>query len=415
MSRITKANRAGDEEEDRARHNGGSRDELSNGAPSEVKHGDDQGAAQDSAAPSDEAQQQGDQGAEQKNAEAPAKPPLYKRPVFWIVLAVIVIVGGITALLWWLHARYRVSTDDAFIQAHYTTVSPRVSGHVIRVLVDDNQEVKKGDRLVLLDDKDFIQAVKSAQASEKIAEAQLNQANANLASAKASVAQAQADVSAAAASAKQAEADKQRYRSLQKADPRAVSQQQVDQAEANARTTAAQLEAARQKQGAAEAQVGVALAQIVSAKASVEKAQSDLDNANLQLSYTRIDAAEDGQVTNRSVEIGNYVTPGQALMAIVPRNVWVTANYKETQLKKMQVGQPVTIHVDAFGIDLPGHVQSIQAGSGAAFSLLPPENATGNYVKVVQRVPVKITFDQLPAQRLTPGMSVEPTVDVRPR
>ena len=157
--------------------------------------------------------------------------------------------------------------------------------------------------------------------------------------------------------------------------------------------------------------MNVADSQIVVARAMVDKAKSDLDNAQLQLSYTTIYAAEDGQVTNRSVEVGNYVQPGQALMAIVPTHeVYVIANYKETQLKNVRLKQRVMIHVDAYDIDLPGHVESIQAGSGAAFSLLPPENATGNYVKVVQRIPVKILFDELPPQPLAPGMSVEPKI-----
>lgn len=383
MSRVSADDRTSAGAEADGPHNGGSRD---GGAP---------GAAA---------------GADKSEQEKPRKTALFKRPAFWIVAAVI-LIGGAGGVIWWLDARYKISTDDAFVSAHNTTVSPRVSGHVVQVLVDDNQDVKKGDLLVVLDDKDFIQALKGMQASLEMAQAQLAQANANLASAKASVAQAQADVSAAQASATQAESDMDRYRSVQKSDPRAVSKQQVDQADATARTTAAQLEASKEKEGAAKAQVAVAAAQIIAAQAAIDKARSDVDNAGLQLSYTKIYAADNGQVTVRSVEVGNYVTPGQALMALVPRNVWVTGNYKETQLRTMRVGQPVKVHVDAYDIDLAAHVQSIQAGSGAAFSLLPPENATGNYVKVVQRIPVKITFDQLPQRRLAPGMSVEATVD----
>ncbi len=349
-----------------------------------------------------------------EDSEQPKKPPLYKRPLFWIIISAVVIGSIIAGVLIWLDRRYKVGTDDAFITAHSTTVSPRVSGHVEQVLVDDNQEVKKGDLLVVLDPRDLQQALRANQASLENAQAQAVQANAQLTSAKAQVAQAEADVSSAQANANQAQADLERYQNVQKIDSRAVSKQQVDQANATARTTAAQLEAANQKKGAAEAQVKVAEAQIVAAQAAIDKARADVENASLQLSYGQIHAAEDGQVTNRSVEPGNYVTPGQALMSVVPRNVWVTGNYKETQLKEVKVGQPVKIHVDAYDMDLTGRVQSIQAGSGAAFSLLPPENATGNYVKVVQRVPVKITFDQLPMQRLAPGMSVEPTIDTKP-
>ena len=351
-----------------------------------------------------------DQGGEEGENQ-PQKPPVYKRPLFWIILASVVVVGTIIGVAWWLMTRDKVGTDDAFIAAHSTSVSPRVSGHVIDVKVDDNQEVKAGDLLVVLDDRDFQQALKANQAALEQARAQLVQAQAQLASAKAQVSQAQADVASAQANANQAQSDLQRYLNVQNSDPRAVSRQQVDQAIASARTTAAQLEASRQKQGAAEAQVNVAQSQIVAAQAAIDKSQADVENARLQLSYTQIRAADDGQVTTRSVEVGNYVTPGQAMMALVPTTVYVTANYKETQLKNVRVGQPVKIHVDAYNLDLWGHVQSIQAGSGAAFSLLPPENATGNYVKVVQRVPVKITLDHPPPMRLAPGLSVEPTID----
>jgi membrane fusion protein (multidrug efflux system) len=233
------------------------------------------------------------------------------------------------------------------------------------------------------------------------------------------VAQAEADVISAQANAAQAQSDLDRYLNVQKVDPRAVSKQVVDQATATARTTAAQLDANKQKQGATEAQVKVAQAQIVAAQAAIDKARADVENARLQLSYTKILAAEDGQVTNRSVEVGNYITPGQALMSLVPfnlNNMWVNANFKETQLKKMRVGQSVKIHIDAYDIDVPGHVQSVQAGTGAAFSLLPPENATGNYVKVVQRVPVRIDFtnpNQISNHLLRPGMSVEPKIRVK--
>ncbi|HZK81644.1 MAG TPA: HlyD family secretion protein [Humisphaera sp.] len=342
------------------------------------------------------------------------KTPLYKRPIFWIVVVVGIIAVAIGGVVWWLEVRYQITTDDAFVATHNTTVSPRVAGHVEQVLVDDNQEVKKGELLLVLDDRDFVESLKSYQAALEMAQAQELQARSQVASAKASVAQAQADVISADANAAQARSDLDRYLNVQKVDPRAVSKQVVDQATATARTTAAQLDANKQKQGAAEAQVKVAEAQIVAAQAAIDKARADVENAKLQLSYAKVYAAEDGQVTSRSVEVGNYITPGQALMALVPfdlKNVWVNANFKETQLRKVRVGQSVKIHIDAYDMDIPGHVQSIQAGSGAAFSLLPPENATGNYVKVVQRIPVKITFDWLPERRLAAGMSVEPVVN----
>jgi membrane fusion protein (multidrug efflux system) len=341
----------------------------------------------------------------------PPKPPLYKRPWFWIVTAVVVIGGGAGLLIWWLHARWNVNTDDAFITTHYVTVSPRVAGHVTKVLVDDNQDVKQGQLLVQLDKSDFEEALKGAQAAYEQAIGQRQQAQAQVVAAKATVASNEADVAAAKANADQAQSDLERYQS---AGPRAVSQQTLTQAQANVRTTTANLQAAQAKLVASQAQVRLAESQVVVAEGAVHKAQADLENAKLQLSYTDIKAAEDGQVTNRNVDPGSYLTPGQALMALVPPNVWVIANFKETQLRNMRPGQPASIKIDAYGITLPGHVQSVQAGSGAAFSLLPPENATGNYVKVVQRVPVKITFDRLPEQRLAPGLSVVPTVDTRP-
>ena len=401
-----------------ARNRSVDRDSHGDGTPqrapqSETASPDKKHPPRDQSPPANEEKQ--DDKADDGQPKGPPKKPLYKRPLFWIIVGASILVVGVGVLIWWLAVRYHVTTDDAFITAHSTTVSSRVAGHVIRVYVDDNQDVKKGDVLVELDPTDFQQALAGDQASLASAKAQLTQAQAQVSSAEAQVAQAQADVSSAEASADQAQSDLDRYLNVQSTDARAVSRQQVDQARANARTTAAQLSANRKKVASAESQVNVAQAQIGAAQAAVQKAQSDVENAQLQLSYTRILAADDGQVTNRSVEVGNYVTPGQALMALVPRNVWVTANYKETQLKNLRVGQPVKIHIDAYGIDLPGQVQSIQAGSGAAFSLLPPENATGNYVKVVQRVPVKITFERLPDVKLSPGMSVEPTIDISPR
>ncbi|MDB5301482.1 MAG: secretion protein HlyD [Phycisphaerales bacterium] len=345
-------------------------------------------------------------------AGAPPKPPLYKRPVFWVISTVVVIGASVGILLWWLSARWNVSTDDAFITVHYVTVSSRVAGHVQSVLVDDNQDVKQGQLLAQLDKTDFLEAVKSAQATYEQTQGQVQQARAQVEAAKANVTSTEADVAAAQASAEQAQRDLARY---QQAGPQAVSQQVLTQAQATVRTTTANLQAAQARVGAAVAQVRLAQSQVSTAEAAVHKASADLENARLQLSYTDIIAAEEGQVTNRNVDPGSYISPGQALMALVPPNVWVVANFKETQLRQIESGQPATIHVDAYDIDLPGHVQSVQAGTGAAFSLLPPENATGNYVKVVQRVPVKITFDRLPERRLAPGMSVVPTVNTRPR
>lgn len=340
------------------------------------------------------------------------KPPLYKRPWFWAITGVIVIAIVIIGLLWYLNSRGKLSTDDAFIEAHITNVAPRVAGHVLEVLVTDNQQVKAGQVLVRLDPVDLQQALESANAQLASAKNQVIQAQKQVGVSEAQVAQAKADVTAAQANATQANEDLKRYQS---ADRRAVSQQQLDAALAAARATHANLESAQQKQTAAEAQVTLSQAQVATAGDQVKRAQVAVQQAQTQLEYTVVHADQDGRITNLNVSVGDWVQAGgQALMAIVPRDVYVIANYKETELKEIHPGQRVTIRVDAYGATLNGKVDSIQSGSGAAFSLLPPENATGNYVKIVQRVPVKIVFDQsaLNDSRylLGPGMSVVPTI-----
>jgi len=189
-----------------------------------------------------------------------------------------------------------------------------------------------------------------------------------------------------------------------------VSQQQLDTALAAARTSHANLEAAQAKQTAAQAQVNLARSQVQTSQDQLRRADVAVEQATTQLSYATISAPQDGQITNRSVAVGDWVQIGQPLMGLVPNEIYVVANFKETELKDIKPGQKVIVSVDAYHIKLKGHVQGIQAGSGAAFSLLPPENATGNYVKIVQRVPVKIVLDEQPPQRLGPGMSVVPTV-----
>jgi membrane fusion protein, multidrug efflux system len=339
----------------------------------------------------------------------PHKPPLLRRPWFWALAALIIIGGTVGGVLWWLHSRNYVSTDDAFIAAHVTSISPRVAGHVTAVHVNDNQDVKQNQLLVELDPTDYQQALESAQAQEQVARGQLESARSQVNWAQASSAQAQADITSAQANQTQAQEDLKRY---QGADRRAVSQQQIDAAVAAARSTTAALESARQKLAAAEAQIVVARTQVTTAQAQVQRAQVAVQQAQTQLGYTKVLAPQDGRITNRSVSQGDYVQTGQALMALVPTSRYVVANFKETELRDMRPQQPVEIKIDAYGKTLKGHVQSIQSGSGAAFSLLPPENATGNYVKVVQRVPVKIVFDESIPPDLGPGMSVVPTVDI---
>jgi len=226
-------------------------------------------------------------------------------------------------------------------------------------------------------------------------------------------AQEQASVTAAAADASRAQTDLQRYLAV---ESRAVARSQIDLAQDQASTTAADVAVAKNRALAADAQVKLSQADIKTAEANVDRAEALVNQAALDLSYTKVTAPQDGFVTHRSVETGNYVQPGQPALAIVPPQVWVIANFKETQLANMHPGQPVEITADAYPQHkFHGHVDSIQAGSGAHFSLLPAENATGNYVKVVQRVPVKIVFDDAmdPAHPLGPGMSIVPVVKIK--
>jgi membrane fusion protein (multidrug efflux system) len=314
------------------------------------------------------------------------KPGLFQNPMVraGIVIAVIALLTG--GILYWLHARQYEDTDDAFIDAHIVHVAPQISGLVTTVAVNDNQSVRRGQLLAVIDSAD--------------ARSRLAQIDAQRLQADTQIAQAEATEKGAAAQAGAASRDVARYNILLRTAPNAVAQQQIDQANATARNAAAQRDAAR--------------AQIAGARAQLKVLAAQRTQVDLNLGYTRIMASVDGHIAQRTVAAGNYVSPGQELMTIVPLNLWVTANFKETQLALMHVGQNVEVDVDACDHTLHGHVQSIQRGAGQAFGILPPENATGNYVKVVQRVPVKIVLDAIPKDCvLGPGMSVEPTVKVR--
>src|SRR5882724_8012463 len=305
------------------------------------------------------------------------------------------------------------STDDAFIEGHVTQVAPQVAGRIARVLVKDNQFVNAGEVLVQIEPSDYEATLQKERANLASTQSRLEQAGAQLTVDQAKAEQERANVTAAQAEATRAEADSQRYEAI---GTSGVSQSQIDLAATQARSTAANLTAARNKELAAEAQVGLDQASIQTAAAEVKRSEATVQQAELDLSYTQVKAQESGYVTRRTVEAGSYVQPGQAFLTIVQRDVWVVANFKETQLRHMRPGQPVTVHVDAYpDKKFKGHVDSIQSGTGARFTLLPPENATGNYVKVVQRVPVKIVIDEQadPAYVLGPGMSVVPEVKVR--
>ena len=293
-------------------------------------------------------------------------------------------------------ARNWVSTDDAFIDTHTVQVSAQVAGRVKTVLANDNQEVHAGQPLVELDPADFQAALSQALANHESAQGQLAQAKAQLPVAQANLDQARAQVGGRPGGRHECRHQPQ-TRSDAGANGRAgrFPTRQLDNDTATERSDAANLAAAQQKRSRGAGPTGLNKTQIETAEAGVRAAAAQVQQARLNLSYTVIRAlGETGHVTNKSVALGNYVQVGQALMALVPDQVWVTANFKETEIGEMRTGDPVDIYVDAYpGHVFHGQVQSFQAGSGAAFSLLPPENATGNYVKVVQRVPVKIVFD----------------------
>jgi membrane fusion protein (multidrug efflux system) len=348
--------------------------------------------------------------------DAPASPtprPRRKR-IPLIIVGVLGLVLGGWALQRYLYSRHHVSTDNAQVDGHITVIAPRISAFVSRVLVDDNQHVNAGDTLVVLDDRDLRVRLEQAEAELRAAQSAVGgkgtagQAQAQLQATRAEAASAQATVTAAESDYKKAAADLARYRGL--AAQKIIPAQQLDAAQATFDAAAAHLESVRRQAAAAGSQVSASGAGVRNATARLAAAQAAVDDARLQLSYARITAPAAGVVAKRTAETGALVQPGQSLMSIVPdREVWVTANLKETQLSHVRVGDPVEFEVDAYpGKKFSGKVESLSPATGARFSLLPPDNATGNFTKVVQRVPVKIAVDQ-PSDSthpLRPGMSV---------
>jgi membrane fusion protein, multidrug efflux system len=326
-----------------------------------------------------------------------------------VVLGVL-IVGG---TLYWLDARHFESTDDAFVDAYSTQMASRVAGQVTKLLFADNQHVRAGETLVLIDPRDFQAKLDQAKAQQASAEATLQQARAQVIVQQANVDQASANVRVSDADLLQARQDYDRFQAI---NPHAVTRQQIDATTATFHSAQAKLDASRQTVGGAQAQVRAAQAQVLAAQASLQQAEANTQAAELQLSYCTIVAPVAGIVTHRSVDAGNYVSAGQPLFALVQDDRWVTANFKETQLASIRPGQDVDISIDAVpSVTFHGKVDSFQAGTGTVFSTLPAENATGNYVKIVQRLPVKIVFDdrQVKEYPLAPGMSVTPRVRVR--
>jgi membrane fusion protein (multidrug efflux system) len=393
----------------------------------------------------------------------PPQKPAGRGRAFLIFFAVLLLVGG-GLFIYWLHARQLESTDDAFVEMHLDPISARVDGTVMKVYVDDNHVVHAGDSLVDLDPRDFQVAEAQAKAALSQARSQVTaqqpnipitheETSASVASAEANVADAKAAVSAAEhdrdtaaarlaeaeANQAKAESDLARYKILIAKEE--VSQQEFDQIQAAAKAQTANVAAARSSVASAERvvderkaqvdeaqsrlqqyrqtaphQLAIREAAVRSQQANSESAQAQLEQAQLRLSYTKIVSPVDGIVMKRSAELGERVSAGQQLLTVAASgDLWVTANFKETQLAALQPKQAARIHIDALNRDFDGYVEGIAGGTGAVSSVLPPENATGNYVKVVQRIPVRLRFkpNQDGLDRLRAGMSAQPEVRIR--
>lgn len=352
----------------------------------------------------------------------PPSPPRRSRSAArakWVLLLILVI-SVLAGVGYWYATRNDASTDDAFIDGNAILVAPQVSGTVVSLDVTDNQRVKAGDVLLRIDPRAYQAARDQAAANEAVAEAQLANAQASLDSvrvtAPARLAQAQAQLAAARATQMKAQADLRRQHALPK---QATTQQDLDNAEAGMRSADAQVaqaEAALRSADVVAQTVAQADAQVKKLQGQIALAKAQLEQAELNLAWTVVRAPQDGWVTKRNVNAGNYVSPGQALLSLVTTQIWVTANFKEDELTRMRPGQKVDISVDAYpSLHLRGHIDSIQLGSGSRFSAFPAENATGNFVKVVQRVPVKIVIDSGldPGAPLPLGVSVVPTVHLQ--
>jgi len=365
------------------------------------------------------------QVAKRQDASAPATKDAERvrrrRRPFVIIIGLLVLIAiAVGGFLYWLSIRNIESTDDAYTDGRAVAIAPQISGTVVSLDVRDNEFVHQGQALIHIDPRQYIDDRDQAKGALDTARAQYQglQLGAEIARKNfpAQLQQAQAQLESAQATLARAQADYQRQRSLPKA---ATTQQEVDAVTATMKQAEAQVQQAQaqvQENSPVTQRIGETDAQVGQLKGQVEQAEARLNQAELNLSWTIVKAPQDGWVTRRNVEMGNYVTAGQQIFSIVSPQVWVTANFKETQLNLLRPGQPATITIDAYpSLDLHGHVDSIQLGSGSKFTAFPPENATGNYVKIVQRVPVKIVIDSGldPSLPLPLGISVTPTVTVR--
>jgi membrane fusion protein (multidrug efflux system) len=324
------------------------------------------------------------------------------------IVLIACIVGGI---LWYLNSRHYTSTDDAFIDGRPISINLQVTGSIVAVPVTDNQIVKVGDLLIKIDDRDYRAAVDLAQSQIEQAKANVDSFSAQIFAQESQIAQTETQVTQAEATRDFSKDQDKRYQDL--AQTGAGTVQRAQQATSELRANSAALGSTQAANKVAERQINVLNAQRKNAMAQLAQAKAQKASADANLTRTQLYATADGRVTRLTAAVGQLAVPAQGVMILVPFDIWVTANFKETQLADIRISQPVDIAIDAFGRHFPGHVNSVQSGSGTAFSLLPAQNATGNYVKVVQRIPVKITFDEKPDVQLGPGMSVVPTVTVR--
>ena len=362
------------------------------------------GQRQNEPGPGADRDQQRDQG-------PPRKSWIARHKLLTVVLALCAAAVIAAGVAWWLNARNYEDTDDAFIDARPSAISPQVSAAIVDVPVTDNEVVEPGQPLARLDDRDYRAAQAEAEAKVAQAQAAIGSSEAQIAAQQATIDQRTLDVTQAEAALAYSKDEYARAQTL--LTKGAGTLQQAQQTHSDLIQKQAAFDAAQAGLAQAKKQLAVLIAQKRSDEAQLAQAQAELTQANVNLSRTVLKAPFEGRVTQLTAAKGSYATPGQTLMLIVPHDVWVTANFRETQLADMHPGQPAQLCIDAYGRCFPGKVNSIQAGSGTAFSALPAENATGNYVKVVQRVPVKLVFDKQPDLELGPGMSVTPSVKVR--
>lgn len=378
---------------------------------------EDNDATQHGSGAQHDASGQGSADDQEQQGEATRKK---RRPTVLIIALIVMIALALGGIYYWLSTANVESTDDAYTDGRAISIAPQVAGRVISLDVTDNQFVRKGTPLIHIDQRQYINDRDQARGVLETAKAQLSgqKLGAEIAQKNfpAALEAAQADLASAQANLTRREADFARQKSLPK---QATTQQEIDQANAallQAKAQVLQAQARVVQATPVQQNIGQAQAQVGQLSGQVDQAQARLNEAELNLSHTVVKAEHDGWITKRNVEAGNYVTAGQQIFSIVSPDVWITANFKETQLNLMRPGQSVAIKVDAFpDLDLHGHVDSIQLGSGSKFTAFPPENATGNYVKIVQRVPVKIVIDSGldPTVPVPLGISVAPTVTVK--